>query len=1098
MNKLIFLGLAFLPPACSQAPTPLFVLRQDTGVTFSNELRYAYEFNVYRYRNFYNGGGVALGDVNGDGLIDIYLTANQSRNRLYINQGDWSFEDATDRAGVAGTRAWSTGVSMADINGDGWLDIYVCNSGIVAGDDKRNELYVNRGDGTFEEQAAAYRLDDEGLSIHGSFLDYDRDGDLDLYLVNNSFRNIQDFNLEENTRHIRHAAGGDRLYRNEGGHFTDVSAEAGIYGSEIGFGLGVSVGDVNRDGWPDLYVSNDFFERDYLYINNGNGSFAEILETSIRSVSAAAMGADMADLSGNGYPDIFVTDMLPSDEKRLKTVTSFDSWARYQRYVRDDYHYQFTRNTLHMNLGGAPQASVHFAEVGRYAHVEASDWSWGALIADFDHDGHRDVFVANGVYQDLTNADFLVEVSREETVEALVNRDSVDWAALIAMIPSNPVPNHLFAGKGAMRFSRVDWGLGSPAFSNGSAYGDLDNDGDLDLVINNVHQEASLYENRATRLYPQRAWLQLSLQGTSHNASGVGAQIAAWHKGRSWHVEQQPVRGYQSSVDPTVHLGLGPGIRNLDSVVVSWPSGHTSRLYGVASQQRHHVREGDHSTPRLAQPVPEPWMTRISPEVLGLSWRHQENTFSDFDQQPLLFHMRSTEGPAICAGDANGDALQDLYLGGAKGQPGSLWLQTDAGMFAAFPQLPLVQDSTSEDTICLWFDSDSDGDEDLYVASGGSELPASSSALIDRLYHNDGTGRLHRREDFLISGQHGFEPTGAVAAADVDGDDDLDLFVGARLRPFAYGIPADGHLLLNDGSGAFTEVTDLRAPDLRSMGMITAAAWGDLDSDGDPDLAVAGEWMPVTVLYNEDGHLKPRASGLEATHGWWQSLHIADLDHDGDLDLVGGNHGLNSRFRAAPGAPAVIWARDFDHDGRTEQIIATTRDGTAYPMALRHDLVAQIPSLVAQYPTYASFAGASVHDIFTAEQLDAATRLQVAELRSLAFFNDNGYFTIAALPMEAQLTPLYAALAIDLSGNGTPELIFGGNLYEVKPEIGRYDASYGGVLDSSRQAVPWSRTGFWTDGAVRAIVPVRVQDQALVVVALNNDSLSVFSYGRGR
>ncbi len=1097
MSKLILGALVLLPLACGPSADPLFVQRTKSGVTFNNALGYHYEFNIYRYRNFYNGGGVALGDVDGDGLLDLFLTANQGKNRLYLNRGDWVFDDVTERAGVAGSRSWSTGVSMADINGDGWLDIYVCNSGIVQGDDKRNELYINRGDGTFDEQAAAYSLDDAGLSIHGSFLDYDRDGDLDLYLVNNSFRNIQEFNLEKNTRHLRHAAGGDRLYRNDGSAFTDVSAAAGIYGSEIGFGLGVSVGDVNRDGWPDLYVSNDFFERDYLYLNRGDGTFEEALERSIKSVSAAAMGADMADLNGDSYPDIFVTDMLPSDARRSKTVTSFDSWSRYQDYIRNDYYHQFTRNTLHMNLGGGPRNTVHFAEVGRFARVEASDWSWGALIADFDHDGHRDVFVANGVYQDLTNADFLVEVSKKETIETLVDRDSVDWPALIAMMPSNPVPNHAFAGNGAMRFRDVaaDWGLDAPGFSNGSAYGDLDNDGDLDLVINNVNQQVSLYENRATRLYPRRTWLQIALRGAPPNTFGVGAQITAWHQDRVWHADQQPVRGYQSSVDPVVHLGLGPGVAVLDSLIVDWPSGRATRLSAVTTGRRLVVEE---DAPQVKSTTPahaERWMTPVDPQAMGLDWQHQENVHNDFAQQPLLFHMRSTEGPAVCTGDADGDGNADLYLGGARGQPGTVWQQHRPGLFSALAQPFLVQDSTAEDTDCVWLDVDADGDQDLYVASGSSELPASSSALVDRLYVNDGAGLLHHHGDFQPPGRSGFEPTGAVAAADADGDRDLDLFVGARLKPFAYGVPVDGHLLLNDGTGAFTEATDTHAPALRGLGMITGAVWGDLDGDGDADLAVVGEWMPVTVLYNDAGTLSRRTSGLEATHGWWQSVHMADLDHDGDLDLVAGNHGLNSRFRAAPGAPLEIWTSDFDRNGRVEQILAMSTEGIAYPMALRHDLVAQIPSLVALYPTYASFAGASVQDIFTAQQLEVAAHLQVFELRSLVLINDGrGVFEPVPLPMAAQLSPIYASLSLDISGDGLPEVLMGGNLYEAKPEVGRYDASYGTVLDKTGQAMSWMQSGFWVDGAVRAIFPLRAGDKDLVVVALNNDSLRVFSY----
>ncbi len=1104
-TRLVLWAIALIPLACAQDDlAPLFRLRLDSGVTFVNSLRYDPDFNVYRYRNFYNGGGVALGDVNGDERLDIFLTANQGPNRLYLNQGGWTFEDATEQAGVAGMRAWSTGVSMADVNGDGWLDIYVCNSGIVSGDDQRNELYINRGDATFVEQAAAYGLDDTGLSIHGVFFDYDRDGDLDLYLVNNSFKSIEDFDQEINTRHLRHHAGGDRLYRNDGSRFHDVSQEAGIYGSEIGFGLGVSVADANRDGWPDLYVSNDFFERDYFYLNRGDGTFEEVLETSMRSVSAAAMGADMADLTGNGYPDIFVTDMLPALEGRLKTVTSFDDWPRYRRYIRDDYFHQFTRNTLQIGLGPGPHVAAQFMEAGRYATVEASDWSWGALIADFDHDGYRDIFVANGVVRDLTNADYLVEVNRPAMVAKLASGDSVHWARLIDMIPSVSVSNHMFAGLGTLRFEdrSQPWGLDTPGFSNGSAYGDIDNDGDLDLVVSHTGQKASLYENRVTEVWPEHAWLQVVFEGMPPNIFGVGAQVTAWAEGRSWYAEQQPTRGYQSGSDPVLHFGLGLGVNMLDSLVVYWSGGRVNRLIDIATYQRLRVREDAARGPFAAWPPTatpaidedEPWLTPVSPQSLGLLWRHQENTYNDFEQQPLLFHMRSTEGPAVCVGDANGDGRQDLYLGGARRQPGSLWLQTRSGRFMRSQQPLIAQDSTHEDIACAWLDHDADGDQDLYVASGSSELPASSSLLIDRIYVNDGRGTLERHS-FAYTGRQGFEPTRALAVGDVNQDQIPDLFVGARLRPFAFGLPTDGHLLLGQPLEGFREATDTHAPQLRELGMITAATWGDVDLDGDVDLVVAGEWMPLMVFFNDGGRLVRGPAGLDGTRGLWQSLDGADLDGDGDLDFVAGNHGLNSRFRAAPETPMEMWTADFDRNGRVEQVITRYSKGEPYPMALRHDLVEQIPALLALFPTYASFAGATVRDIFVEAQLSEAMHLTVTELRSLALINDGtGHFTTVPLPFEAQMSPIYAVLALPLGPDPHPVILLGGNLYEAKPQVGRYDASYGTTLSHTLEPVRWTRSGFWIDGAARAIVPLRAGERNLVVVARNNDSLRVFAY----
>lgn len=1097
MRQLITLLLvAGLASACARSPQgPLFELipPSQSGITFENVLDYDYDFNVYRYRNFYNGGGVALGDVNGDGLLDVFFTGNQRPNRLYLNNGGFSFKDVSEQANVQGTRAWSTGVSMADVNGDGRLDIYVCNSGIVEGDDKRNELYINRGDTTFVEMAATYGLDDNGLSTHASFFDYDRDGDLDVYLVNNSYRNIGSFDLEVNTRHIRHAAGGDRLFRNDNGLFVDVSDDAGIYGSEIGFGLGASIGDVNRDGWPDLYISNDFFERDYLYINNRNGTFSETLEKSMASTSAAAMGADIADLDGDGWLDIFVTDMLPASEVRLKTVSSFDSWERYRAYVRDDYFHQFTRNTLHLGRGLPPvvRPVAMFSESGRMLEVEASDWSWGALIADFDLDGQRDIFVANGIFRDLTNADYLVEIRQEATMEALTDENYVDWKTLIDMIPSEPVPNHMFAGRKDSPFADVTrgWNLAEPGFSNGSAYGDLDNDGDLDLVINNLEMPPFVYRNHAEDHFPSRHWLQIELKGQTPNTQAVGAQISAWLGDRLWYAEQQPVRGFQSSVDPVMHLGLGEGVRSLDSLIVRWPGGGATKLSNVNTKTRLTLAEPKAQSVASLElkAVGSPRLVPVEPETLGLVWEHIENSFSDFEQQPMLFHMRSTEGPAICAGDVNADGLEDLYLGGAKDQPGQVFVQSRNGQFASLPDAALTDDAISEDVDCVWFDADGDGDDDLYVASGGSEFPSSSSALIDRLYLNTDTG-LTRSDNLLIASSKGFEPTSVVRVADVDEDGDPDLFTGSRLRPFAYGLPADGHLLINDGEGQFADRTLQLAPDLQDLGLITDAQWADFDGDQDLDLMVVGEWMPITLFGNDRGILSPMESGLETALGWWQSLIVVDLDGDQDLDFVAGNHGLNSRFKA----PVDLWVSDFDRNGRTDQIFARTLDGLKYPWHLRHDLVEQLPQLVRSFPTYASYAGKTVNDLFAPEVLSQAVHLQATELRTVVGINNGiGQFTLEALPTEAQLAPTYGLAALDLDG---ATILLGGNLYEVKPEAGRYDASYGAaIMAKTLTAIPWHDSGFFVQGPVRSILSLK--NRPLILVAINNDALRAFTYG---
>ncbi|MCY4158648.1 MAG: VCBS repeat-containing protein [Bacteroidetes bacterium] len=1098
MNKIVYILLAASFGACTTEKGSLFeqIDAKQSGIYFENTLGYEDEFNVYRYRNFYNGGGVALGDVNQDGLLDVFLTGNQTPNRLYLNEGDFQFRDISESAGIMGERAWSTGVSMADINGDGLIDIYVCNSGIVDGDDRRNELYINQGNESFQEMGHEYGLDDAGLSTHATFLDYDLDGDVDIFLVNNSFRSIADFDLEVNTRHIPHTAGGDRLFRNDfpEAYFTDVTEAAGIYRSEIGFGLGASVGDVNRDGWPDLYVSNDFFEYDYLYINNRDGTFSESLRKSINSVSAAAMGADMADLNGDGYLDIFVTDMLPATDVRLKTVSAFDSWPRYQAYIRDDYYHQFTRNTLQINRGTDLNSVIRFSEAGRKFQVEASDWSWGALIADYDHDGTRDIFVANGIYRDLTNADYLEAVRDEDTRSILTSENYVDWKTLIEMIPTQPIPNHMFSGHSGQPYKDVTeaWGLAAPGFSNGSAYGDLDLDGDLDLLVNNVGGAPMLFRNRATDQLPQHHWIQIELVGISPNTQGVGTQIAAWSDSQLWYIEQQPVRGFQSSVDPILHLGLGPDTKTLDSLIIYWPRGMVDRYKDVETNQHLLFRQTSDlpHTSHDRQTKSNPLLIPVDPDSIGLGWRHIENVFSDFDQQPLLFHMRSTEGPGVCKGDFNQDGLDDLYLGGARSQPGAIFVQTNSGSFEQSLQSVLDEDANSEDVDCAWLDIDGDGDQDLFVASGSSEFPRSSSALLDRLYLNDGTGALIRDEALIGLSTQGFLPTSTVCPIDIDLDGDLDLFLGSRLQPFAYGLPANSQLLVNDGNGTLSDATSRLAPHLESIGLITDVACADFTGDNSPDLLLAGEWMPLSFLKNDLGSFVPMIAGLENTAGWWQSILSLDLDDDGDLDFIAGNHGLNSRFQA----PVDMWVSDFDRNGSIEQVFARTIDGELFPWHLRHDLLSQISHLVRVFPTYASYSEATIADIFSEEELGRALHLRVTELRSIIGINDGlGNFTLTPAPEEMQFSPVYGMADIPTSQGHL--ILVGGNLHEVKPEAGRYDASYGtALMTPSLETLTWSESGFFVEGQIRKILTLDLGGRTLIIVARNNDRLSIFAY----
>ena len=1143
-------GLLLFAGCTSESETPedaLFqrVSAEASHIDFSNDLTFSNAFNVFTYTDFYAGGGVALGDVNNDGLLDVYLTANQKENKLYLNKGNFEFEDITEQAGVAGTKPWSTGASMVDLNGDGLLDIYVSNAGAYRGgqrpeDQYRNEFFVNNGDLTFTERAAEFGIDDSGNSIQAAFFDADNDGDLDLYLLNNyNSKSIGSYDLHDNNqREERSFRGGDRLYRNEmiadtsGGprssgaapRFTDVTEQAGIYSSEIGFGLGVSVGDLNRDGWMDVYISNDFFERDYLYLNNRDGTYDEVLEEKLNSTSTASMGGDIADLDNDGWPDIFITDMLPEKEERLKTNSDFVGWEQFQFEVQMGYFRKFTRNTLQHNNGNGT-----FSEIGRYAGVAATDWSWGALTADFNMDGRRDIFVANGVYKDETNKDFLVATTQQEVMKNIVKDNSVDYSKLLAMIPSNPTSNYVFENQGALRFANraSAWGMDEPSFSNSSAYGDLDGDGDLDLVVNNTNMEPFVYRNRATELHPERGWIQLVLEGRSPNTHGVGAQVTLMADGHRWYAEQMPQRGFQSSVDPTLHVGLGTGVSTVDTLRVRWPDGRVSLKMDVAAGQRLTVRQGDAvreegalgGEGRFAANAEEkarPWLEEVTAEV-GLDWRHEESIYNDFERAPLLLHMRSTEGPPLCSGDVNGDGRDDVYLGGARGQPGALFVQGEPGPFAPTRQPVLEEDRQAEDTECVFFDADGDERPELYVASGSSEFPAGSAPLADRLYRIDEAGTLVRAEGALPELEGGGMPTGVVRPADVDGDGALDLFVGIRManeRPGAglgYGSPVGGHLLKNDGTGQFEEVTDRLAPQLHADELgtagVTDAAWGDLDGDGRPDLMVAGEWMPLTVFFNRDGRLEradPQSVGLDDTQGWWQSLVLADLNGDGALDLVGGNHGLNSRFRASPERPVQMWYGDFDGNGRREHIFATFNEAGSleeaegpYPVALRQNMLQQLPSLKARYPTFADYAGTTVPEMFGREQLEAAQHYQAEQLASVIGWNQgDGSFRVDSLPYRAQLAPMYGILVKDLEGDGAPEILMGGNLDAVKPQAGSYDAGYGTLLQQdtsgSYREVALQESGFFSPGEIRAVQALTYDGQPLILVARKNQPVQAF------
>ena len=1144
------LALAGCKDAADAGPPPLFELLSPkaTGVAFVNELPEDSTFNILNYLYYYNGGGVAAGDVDGDGLPDLYFTSNLGPNRLYRNKGSYQFEDVTDRAGVAGAGGWTTGVTMADVNGDGRLDIYVSAVSYLTMRG-RNILYVNNGDGTFADRTAEYGLEHVGYSTQAAFFDYDADGDLDMYLLNHSVHTERGVSSRPQ-RELRHPRAGDRLFRNDGGKFVDVSERAGIYGGVEGYGLGVVVSDVNLDGYPDIYVANDFQENDFLYINNGDPSpslrsgsgqahtFTESIARAAGHTSRFSMGVDAADFDNDGRPDLVAVDMLPEREEILKTSANAESFNVFNLKVRAGYHPQYARNTLQLNRGpstGSGQVP-RFSEIGYLAGVHATDWSWAPLFADLDNDGYKDLFITNGIYRRPNDLDYINYVGNEAVQASLERGVGSESLTLLGRMPQIPLPNHAYrndpspgsgqapsAGSGqapstgsgqALTFTDMAaaWGLAQPGFSNGAVYVDLNNSGALDLVVSRINAPAAIYRNRA-RERNGNHYLTVALKGLGGNTAGIGARVVVRHGGRLQMLEQMPTRGFQSSVDPRLHFGLGP-LERVDSLIVVWPNQRVQVLTDVAADRTITLSQADADAQGVAASRPPRDDPRRAPRGLfadatprlGAPVKHEENTsFLDYNREPLMPHLLSTEGPALAVGDVNGDGLDDLYVGGAKWQPGRLLLQQRVcterrecdGRFRQADMPALRADSLAEDVDAVFFDANGDGRPDLYVVSGGNEFWGEDDALQDRLYVNDGGGRFHRDPGAL---PRLAESGSCVVPGDFDGDGDLDLFVGRRVVSRAYGLTPRSYLLRNDGRGHFTDVAlELGDSALALAGMVSSAAWVDVDGDRRLDLVVVGEWMPVRVFRQQpDGRFVERTaeSGLAATGGWWNTVTAADLNGDGRPDLVLGNLGLNSYIKASKERPARLYVHDFFGNGQLKQLLTFYKaDGKSYPLAGRDELVKLMPQLRSRYTSYRAFGASRVEDIFPDSALRRAV-VREAQLfaSSVALSRGDGTFDLRPLPAQAQFAPVYAALADDFDGDHVVDLIVAGNFYGVPPVLGRYDASYGLLLRGTGagrfEPVELERSGLAIEGQVRHMKVLRtVGGGRLIAVARNDDTV---------
>ena len=1073
---------------------PLFRLLspEETNVSFQNTLTEGLNTNILMYEYFYNGGGAAAGDFNNDGLVDIYFTSNMSDNKFYLNKGNMQFQDITLASHAGGRQGpWKTGVNAVDINADGRLDIYLCYSGALPAPKRANQLFINIGNDSqgipmFDERAETFGLASTGFSNQSYFLDCDKDGDVDMLLLNHNPKNLPLLNEEATTQlfKVDNPEKGLRLYKQNNGKFEDVTTSSGINGSELSYGLGIGISDFNEDGWPDFYVSNDYSVPDYLYINNKDGTFTNQLDKSIGHNSQFSMGNDVADINNDALPDIFTLDMLPEDNHRQKLLLAPDNYAKFDLNVRSGFYYQYMRNMLQLNNGNGT-----FSETGQVAGISNTDWSWSALFADYDNDGWKDLFVSNGYFRDYTNLDFINYMN--EYVEQKGRLQREDVMDIIKDMPSSNVVNYIFQNKKGSEFlnKNQDWGINQHSNSNGALYADLDNDGDLDLVVNNINQPAFIYRNESQKR-DSNHYLQVQLKGEGGNTQGLGAKLAIFNSGQIQTLEQNPARGYLSNVSFTLHFGLAKA-NKADSLIITWSSGKVQKLYDIKANQLLKLAEKDAVDKVIPAKPAMKWFTEIQSDI---KYESHDTSINDFNRQPLLISEFSYEGPCMEKYDLNKDGLDDLVIGAGPGNATSVFMQQKNGAFVKKIIPALEQDKAYADADICIFDVNADSFPDIYIASGGySELTPSDSLLRDRLYVNDGKNNFTRSNGLPAMNSS----KSCVRVQDINGDGSPDMFVGGRVVPGRYPETPQSFILVNDGKGNFSDQTTKICPELSKPGMITDAAWVDLDHDKKNELVIVGEWMPVTVYRQENGKLVNSTNQYfdKQYSGWWNTITVGDFNTDGRPDLIIGNMGLNTQFKASEKEPLEMYYSDFDKNGSVDPIFSFYIQHKRYPYITRDELVSQLPVMRKHFSNFKSYADITMETLFQNNELKEASHLIADHMSTTCFVsNQSGKFSIRDLPKEVQYSPVYTIDQVDFNKDGKADLLLCGNNSHTKIRLGKFDANYGVLLEGDGKGnfnyVKQSESGFNIWGDVRSCI--RVNDK--IYFGVNSRNLIAYTF----